>query len=370
MGRAARLKKERREAKQDMLGGASIQLQSPAANHFEAFIVGNAVACAEMAMPYLPPHEVAAVEKANLSIQDRIVEYVRLQLQYCPTQLVAGVDTHQGKSVVICGAGPSLLEHAAEYCATADEVWGCNSALPTLLAHGHRVTHGFAVDQTPEMVQEWRTAPDVEYLIASTVHVHLTEFLRMKGRRIRFFHNYVGIQKPHVQWEDATGTLKRAEYEDWLYALLYPGTVRAGSGLNAVTRAIDVALAMGFDSITVLGADCALRVKRPMPDCAIGSPEHLAWLTEDVQMHADGGHALASNATMMTLSGEIDGRLWTSKPDMLISAEFLVRMARRWPKIRLVGDTLPNALMHKDDAFLARLPGLVDSTGKKIMLHT
>lgn len=364
------MKKERRDAKQPMLGGASIQLQSPATNDFEAFIIGNALACAEMAQPFLPLEDVAEVEALKLPLIDRITEYVRLQLLHCPTRMVVGEGEGTGKSLVICGAGPSLLEHAGDYCTTADEVWACNSALPTLIANGHRVTHGLAVDQTPEMLSEWATAPDVDYLLASTVHVHLVDFLRMKGRRIRFFHNYVGIKKAPVQWDDEHGVLKRAEYEDWLYALLYPGTVRAGSGLNAVTRAIDVALVMGYETITVLGADCALRVTRPMPDCELGSPEHIKWLTEDVQMHADGGHALASNATMMTLSGDIDGRTWWSKPDMLISAEFLMRMARRWPKIKLIGDTLPVALSTKDDAFLARLPGLVDTNGQKIMLHT
>lgn len=363
-------KKAARKRERDGFGGPSIQLQSPSADFFESFIIGNAEHCAELAMEYLPPFEVHALEAQRLPLYQKLAEYTRLQMQYCPTQMVVGQGSREGKSLVICGAGPSLADHAEEYCRGADEVWGCNSALTYLTTRGLPVTHGFAVDQTPEMLTEWASAPDVEYLIASTVHVHLTEYLRMKGRRIRFFHNYVGIKKPPVEWPDEKGVLKRSEYEDWLYALLFPGTVRAGSGLNAVTRAIDVALVMGFETITVLGADCALRVTKPMPEgCLVGSPEHVAWLKESVQMHADGGHALASNATMMTLDGEIDGRKWTSKPDMLISAVFLVQLARKFPQITLVGDTLPNALALKDDAFLDRLPALVDTKGKRIKLY-
>ncbi len=369
MGRAARLKKERRTEKAAAFNGPSIQLLSPETNNFQRFIFANAVQCAEMAMPLLPPHEVQAVESQQLPLQNRIAEYTRLQLQYIPTSLVVGSDTATGQSVVICGAGPSLADHAAEYCAKADQVWGCNSALTYLHNNGHKVTHGFAVDQTPEMLSEWASAPDVEYLVASTVHEYLVPYLRSKGRTIRYFHNYVGIKERPVTWPDADGVMKLCEYEDWLYALLFPGTIRAGSGLNAVTRAIDVALTMGFETITVLGADCAMRVSEPMPDVAQGSPEHITWLKECVQMHADGGHALASNATAMTLDGEIDGRMWTSKPDMLISAGFLVRMAKKWPQIKLVGDTLPNAIFDKPEEFLQRLPHLVDGNGKAIVLY-
>lgn len=329
--------------------GPSIMLQSPMQSHFAPFIIGNS--------------------------------------KTTSAQSVVQHDSALGQHLVICGAGPSLRDEAPNYIPTADAVWGCNSALTWLLTNGYAPTHGFAVDQTPEMVQEWASTPDVEYLIASTVHPHLVQLLELRERRVRFFHNYVGIKERPVAYtvcRDCEAisdfgvkrcptcgsralNAQRMEYEDWLYSALYPGTVRAGSGLNAVTRAIDVALYMGYETITVLGADCALRVKNPMPDVALGSPEHQRWLTEDVEMHADGGHALASRATMMTLDGEIDGRVWTSKPDMLISAVFLVKMARViGPRLRLVGDTLPVALAGKDDAYLSRLPALVDGNGKEI----
>jgi hypothetical protein len=53
------------------------------------------------------------------------------------------------------------------------------------------------------------------------------------------------------------------------------------------------------------------------------------------------------------MRAEIDGREWKSRPDMLIGAVDLVRRSRESQgKIRLIGDTLPNALMEKDEAFL------------------
>lgn len=315
-----------------------ITLANPVANHFEAFIFGNATKC------------------------DRVAEG----------------DSALGQTVVICGAGPSLREHAADYCPTADQVWGCNSALTWLYDHGHKVTHGFTVDQTPEMVNEWRSVPPVEYLVASTIHPHLTDHLLGAGRRLTFFHNYVGIDKPPVAYEGRT-----MGFEDWMYAALYPPTMRVGSGLNAVTRAIDVALVMGFARIVVLGADCAIRLTAPAPEgVAAGTPEHRAWLEAHTEMHADGGNALASGATGVTMGAEIDdgtpddtvrpgcGRHWETKPDMAISAVCLVKMARtHHPRIELVGDTLPNALRHKTDHFLTELmPSLRDATGQAIPL--
>ena len=140
-----------------------------------------------------------------------------------------------------------------------------------------------------------------------------------------------------------------------------------GSGLNAVSRAIDLALVMGAAKITVLGADCALRIDKPNPGALAGSKEHTRWLTEDVVMHADGGHALTSGATPVTLGGEIDGRHWETKPDMLITASWLVQMKWAWPDvIEYIGDTLPNALLGKDQDYLDRLPFIPDNDGTPV----
>jgi hypothetical protein len=341
MGRAARLKKERREAKGlEAANGQTISLQNPVSEHFASFILGNA--------------------------------------QYCDHVVMEG--SAKGQHLILCGAGPSLAEHADEWCPKGGQIWGCNSALTWLQKHGHKPTHGFTVDQTAEMVSEWASAPDVEYMVASTVHPHLVEYLLSKERRLMFFHNYVGINRAPVRMPDEEGNMVTMGYEDWMYCALYEGTVRAGSGLNAVTRAIDVARYMGFDQITVLGADCALRVKgEPREDLQVGSPDHLAWLRSSTVMHADGGSALASNATPVTLGGWIDAgttdrelrddhkRYWLTKPDMMISAVWLTQMQRTHSDvITLVGDTLPNALTLKTAAYLDQLPKLQDSSGQSI----
>ena len=113
----------------------------------------------------------------------------------------------------------------------------------------------------------------------------------------------------------------------------------------------------------------------------MGDPKHLEWLREHVVMHADGGSALASEATPVTVGGVVDsgtegvkirpghGRRWETKPDMMISAVWLVRMRRKFGnKLRLMGDTLPNALYKKTDEYLDQLPSLTDGNGNIIRI--
>jgi hypothetical protein len=301
-----------------------IQLTNPNADNYAAFIVGNADARDHLVM------------RDMQSTEDYVVH------ENC----------YKDQHLVLCGAGPSLADNAVEWCPKGDQVWGCNSAVIWLAEHGHKATHGFTIDQGEPMVEEWRSAPDVEYLLATTVHPLLTEHLVAAGRKVRFFHNYVGMRGRPVACDGG-----QLSYEDWLYGSLFPSTVRVGDGLNSVNRAIALAEFCGFSQISVLGADCSLRVKgrAPRKDGKRGDGKYMQWLKDNTIMHADGGNALASGATHHVFEADIDGRYWVTKPDMLVSAIDLVKMQRTYGvKLNLVGDTLPNALKDKDDEFLAR----------------
>ena len=320
-----------------------IDLHNPQSQNFKAFIYANSLTCEAVCEP----------------------------------------STAKGQHVVICGAGPSLVDNI-EYLKDADQIWGCNSALTWLYDNGHNPTHGFCIDQTTQMLGEWFDAPDVEYLLASTCHPHLVNFLQSKGRRTKIFHNFVGIPGPGVaqcecghELADHDDGCYKCEcegytevvmsYESWMYSLLYDTTVMLGSGLNSVTRAIDLANFFLADKITVLGADCALKTKSPRPKGAdFGTELHKKWLQEETIMHADGGNALASDASSLTFTGQIDGRWWETKPDLVISAVWLTKMARVYPHLHLIGDTLPNALKDKPDEFLSQLPTLRDSNGDEL----
>jgi hypothetical protein len=287
-------------------------------------------------------------------------------------------------------------------------VWGCNSAAPWLFEQGHRVTHGFTVDQTPHMLAEWASTPPLDYLVASSCNPFLTELLVRAGRTVTFFHNYCGVPGPRVSYNVCTAcrtmfdrTAAAAQsacpacqstaidgasvlYEEWMYEALYPPTITVGAGLNAVTRAIDLAVYMGFTTITVLGADCALQSTGRLPDgLPLGSPALAAWLRANTVMHANGGHALASEASCLTLGADLctvptcgwtkckhSKRYWLTKPDLAVTAVWLVWMKRQYgDRLRLVGDTLPNAIVQKPVAYLKRLP-MLQHKGKPITFRT
>lgn len=372
-----------------------IQLQNPVSHLYASFTIGNALKWEAMAHNELirvnreaaeslePYWGLMALIQSNFQDAkafDDWNKFRRMVDEQCDERFVVKPDSQKGKHLVICGAGPSLVEEAAEWVPQGDQVWGCNSALTWLVGNGYTPTHGFTVDQTEDMLPEWQSAPDVEYLLATTVHPYLADHLVAKERRIRWFHNFVGMQRKPVSWPDDNGVLQEFNYEDWLYWALFPSTLRAGSGLNSVTRAIDVALVMGFDKITVLGADCAMRCdERPPAGLQFNSPEHLKWLKEHTVLHADGGHALASNSTAVTLGAEVDsgtpddtvrpghGVWWESKIDLLLSARWLLVMERHWKdRLNIVGNTYVAAIRGKNRAFLERLPAMVDSHGNAI----
>lgn len=390
-------------APSDPSGGPTVKLDNPVREHFATFVIANALKWEAMVHDELIRVAPAEAEKlepfegilgflgrdgrpaaAHAAAYEKWCDFRDAVAAHCPERFVAVQGSAEGQHIVICGAGPTLREHMHEWCPQGDQVWGVNSALPYLVKEGFRVTHGLTVDQTPAMCEEWFSAPDVEYLLATTCHPHLTGYLMGRNRKLRFFNNFVGIKGEGVTAVGVDGVTRELTYEDWLYSVLFHGTVRCGSGLNSVTRAIDLALFMGAAKITVLGADCALRVRAPLgAEVVQGSPEHLAWL-HTAEMHADGGHALASGATPLTFGGVIDGRHWETKPDMVISAVWLNKMRQLLQgRLVLIGDTLPNALGAAKsfrnakgeletvadgsaEAFLARLPSLVDSSGQPV----
>lgn len=227
-------------------------------------------------------------------------------------------ESAKGRTLALCGAGPSL---AGQSITGVDDVWACNSALTYLLDHGVRVTAALGIDQTMGLVREWTSAPDVPYYIASSVNPALVTHLRERGRTLRWFHNAVGFAD---------------EIEYYKTAWPKPACVMA-HGATVVPRAIGLAFWLGYERVDVYGADCAFAVSVSGGDVA----------------HANGESADAAYNRPDISSGIVNGRVWRSRPDMLLSAVDLARLVRGAAgRVRLIGDTLPVALLGKDDGFL------------------
>jgi hypothetical protein len=219
----------------------------------------------------------------------------------------------RGHSVAICGAGPSLARADIH---GVDVVWACNSALDYVAGTDLPLV-GIGIDQTKGLLREWRTTYAVPYYLASSVDPGLVKHLEAHGRSVSFFHNHVGFAAD--------------EFEH--YCATYPPTLMVGEGFTVVSRAIGLALWMGYERVDVYGADCAFG-------------------DNDVT-HANGDVATDAYHNPLIMAGEINGRTWRTRPDMLMDAVHLVRRVRQANgRIRLMGDTLPVALLGKDDATL------------------
>lgn len=288
--------------------GARITLSNPTADNWDDFIIANAnFSGAKQYMEMIVP----LVKRAHGK---------PVKLPPSPARMMTKNDA-TGRNLILCGAGPSLKLHWEYYLGPdgigrmpKTDVWACNSALTWLKDQGGYVTHGFAIDQTEGLLSEWASAPDVKYILASTVNPKVVQLIAGHRRQILWFHNYVG---------SAT--------EGTLYRTIWPGAVMVGDGLNSANRAMCLAVQfMNYKSITVLGLDCCLG--------------------ENDVMHANGDGPLAHGATpvIMENTEPIAGRIWRTKPDMLFSAVSLARMASRFGKrLKIVGDTLPAALLEE-----------------------
>jgi hypothetical protein len=258
--------------------------------------------------------------KLENPVEGRLRDYI-IENRKAPDLEVVQQDAFVGKSVAICGAGPSLRD---ETIRGASHVWACNSALPYLVAQGAHVTAGVGIDQTPGLLREWAEPPDVPYYVASSCDPYLVAHLRAKGRRVIFFHNHVGCDAP-------AGTEHAREFD--LYNETWPFMCMVGEGFSVVSRAIGLAQWMGYERVDVYGADCAL------------GPDDLA--------HANGESAIEAYVRPLLMEATIDDRLWRTRPDMLMDAVHLARRTQQSAgRVRLIGDTLPVFLLGKSTDYL------------------
>ena len=260
------------------------------------------------------PSEHIAIELHN-PVTDKLPGFIVENARGEPVMVQP--DTHRAQTLAICGAGPSLLSHEFD---RTDQLWACNSALPFLVAEGIHVDVGVGIDQTPGLLREWERPPDVIYYVASSCDPALIAHLKEHDREVRLFHNNVGAG-PNIKWE-------------WKqYCDAYPPGFMVGEGATVVCRSIGLAWFAGFERVDVYGADCCFG--------------------DDDLAHANGETLSEAYGRPTMMEGEISGRMWRTRPDMLLEAVDLVRCVRKNNgKVRLMGDTFAVALLGKSDEFL------------------
>lgn len=245
-------------------------------------------------------------------VQDKLKGFIETNRD-TPGLKVIEHNSHLGQTVAICGAGPSLARHAIE---GVDQVWACNSALPFLYERGYANLTGVGIDQTEGLQREWGDPPPVPYMLASSVDPALVRHLLNHDRDLTFFHNAVGLD----------GELD-------FYTETWPPTLMVGQGYMVTSRMIGVAMWMGFKRIDIYGCDCALG--------------------DDDIAHANGEAVDDAYKNPLIMEGLLNGRQWRTRPDMLIGAVDLVRRVKKSEgRIRLIGDTLPVALIGEPEEYL------------------
>jgi hypothetical protein len=219
-------------------------------------------------------------------------------------------DSQKGKTLLVCGAGPSLRD--AEGIKT-DHTWGCNRAASYLEAWGWPLTHAFCIDASTMMLEPWRTVPQVSesYLLSTSCHWAVVDHVLLAGQRVELFH-----------------CVRALEDEFRLYGHIWPDDVPiVGNGLNSVNRALGLADWLGYDKAYVAGSDCALK--------------------------GDAFYADGTGRDTVYLEATIDGKFWKTTPDMLMSATDLARAKWTWgDRLEIVGDSLGTVFADKDEAFL------------------
>jgi len=262
-----------------------------------------------------PPPQRYGIELQN-PVTDRLREYAHRNRALVAEPEMVRHHESLHETLSLCGAGPSLRPSDL---VRGSKVWAANSALPWLMRQGVSVDVGLGIDQTPDLLREWSDAPDVTYYLASTVDPELTAYLLSRGRRIRWFHNFV-----------AWGT--EADEMDH-YNNGWPPGFMMGSGATVVPRSIGLAAWCGFERVDVHGADCAFG--------------------EGDIAHANGETAVEAFGRPVMMEGTIGDRVWRTRPDLLMAAVDLARMTQKnAAHIRLIGDTLAVALCGKPDADL------------------
>lgn len=244
-------------------------------------------------------------------LQDYAVHNLAIRNQYD----IGMVQPNQflNQKLALCGAGPSLDPRTIR---GVDQVWACNSAVPYLASQGAKLDVAIGIDQTPGLFREWADPPDVQYYIASTCDPALVSHLIARKLRIQFFHNAVGFEDEREHYN-----------EDW------PPGFMLGHGATVLCRSIGLAEWQGFERVDIHGGDCAFS--------ASGA------------VHANGDSPAEAYGRPLLMRGEIDGREWTTRPDMLMEAVNLARRSRHsMGRIRLMGDTLPVALLGKTEEVL------------------
>lgn len=264
--------------------------------------------------------------------QDKLHEHVR----YSASLELGRVrkDMHKGsRGAIICGSGPSLLKFSTleEIRKKARQGWtiiACKESIRLLRERKVTVHYSVSMDPTPWQVDKTYLDPEITYCIASSCHPNLYRHVLDARCHALVFHSACGAKCPETGL-DEIGLYRR--YHGYIATVM--------GGYTCVNRATALASYMGFPpSMTWLaGAD-------------------FGWRDESTY-YAKGAVGKAGNVTAgknfdMQDHGQVDGRNWNTRIDMLASAVDLAKRLKTGQIGKWLGDSLGKSLAKRDMAFI------------------
>ncbi len=280
-------------------------------------------------------------------------------------------DQHLGRGAVICGSGPSLkdplvVEQIRERVRGQGYVlFATKAAIGWLHDQGLTPTYGVSMDPGAHIAapHKIRKVPGVKHIIASSSDPQLFEYLMNEDEH--------GPAGEVWVFHSACGLINEVD----LYKELFPDPTPIGGGYNVINRAIGIAQYMSCLPITVAGNDSGWRQgqafyvdgqkNRPGVDMNDGGQVELT--DADGRISPEGEERKALIESLQGLSPShftreqkarleyFEEKVWHTRPDMLASAVAMARLHRKLaPNMEFLGDTLPNRLLAKSDAFLKR----------------
>lgn len=263
-------------------------------------------------------------------------------------------DMLKGKAAVICGSGNTLgdedvLDAIRKKQENGALLVACKQAIKFLHDKGFKIDYAVSMDPgahiaCPEKIYK---APGVKHIIASSSDPELFDYL--KGEEVLIFHSACGV-----------------ENEVKLYQDLFDNPDCMGGGYNVINRALSAFLYMGCLPITLAGVDSGWRAgqsfyvdgtnNRPGVDmCDNGRVE----MTQAEQTLYRALSEKVANKQDLTdeevaLLGNLQSKVWHTRPDMLASAVALAQVAKQYSEqdFEILGKVLPHSLRYKDEAFL------------------
>jgi len=280
-------------------------------------------------------------------------------------------DELKGHNAVICGSGPSLkrpeiITRIKQLASKGHLIIACKHAIRHLYDKGIKVDMAVSMDPGAHIARpdiKIYKAPGCRHILASVSDPLLFDYIMSNRPYGRWLKSLTKPQQKSILKDDykewrAKKLLFRNLKEDLpakvaifhsacglagevdLYNELFGSEHEdcMGGGLNVVNRAVSLAMYMGIDKIVMAGADCG-------------------WREED-SFYCYGDNNV--EGVNMKDHGQIDGKEWVTRPDMVASAVDLVRHAHENPgRFEHLGDTLPAALMDKDDDFLTQVASFI-----------